>query len=66
MTSDRTSYLPLLIVLALPFLVCLILMLVEPGINRSLLTDAIKVGAVLVVIGGALSFAVSRIYSRGS
>lgn len=64
MRREDLAYLPLVIVLALPVLACLLLMLVEPGINRSLLYSAIKVGAVLIVIGGALSFAASRLAAR--
>ena len=64
MRREDLAYLPLVIVLALPVLACVLLMLVEPGINRSLFLSAVKVGAVLVVIGGALSFVASRLAAR--
>lgn len=64
MRREDLAYLPLLIVLALPVLACLILMLVEPGLNRSMLYSAIKSGVVLVVIGCALSFAASKLADR--
>lgn len=64
MRREDLAYLPLAIVLALPVLTCLLLMLVEPGLNRSLLWSSIKVGVVLVAIGGALSFVASRLAAR--
>ena len=45
---------PLAIIVTLPFLVCLILLLHEPGIQPKLLRDSIIVAVVLWVIGGAL------------
>lgn len=62
MTPDRglTPYIPLLVVLALPALVCLTIMLVEPGINRSMLTHAIGTFAVLGVIAVVLSFGAAK------
>ena len=64
MRREDLAYLPLVIVLALPVLACLLLMLVEPGINRSLLFSAVKVGAILIVVGGGLCFAASRLAAR--
>ena len=45
---------PLAIVVTLPFLVCLILLLHEPGVQPKLLRDSIIVAVVLWTIGGAL------------
>lgn len=64
MRRDLLAYLPLLIVLSLPVLACLVLMIVEPGIERALLYSAVKVGAVLVVLGIGLSFVASRLAGR--
>lgn len=63
--TDLRPYIPLLVVLALPFLACLLILLVEPGIERALLYSGVKVGVVLVVIAGALSFAASHFAGRG-
>jgi hypothetical protein len=65
MRREDLAYLPLVIVLSLPVLACLLLMLVEPGINRSLLFSAVKTGVILIVIGGALCFAASKLAARG-
>jgi hypothetical protein len=64
MRREDLAYLPLVIVLALPVLACLVLMLVEPGINRSMLYSAVKTGVILIVIGGALSFVASKLAAR--
>ena len=64
--SDSSSPLPLLIVLALPVLACLAILFFDEGIERSLFYAAIKVGSILVVIGGALSFIASRLAARSS
>ena len=45
---------PLAVVVTLPFLVCLILLLHEPGVQTKLLRDSIIVAVVLWTIGGAL------------
>jgi len=45
---------PLAVVVTLPFLVCLILLLHEPGVQPKLLRDSIIVAVVLWTIGGAL------------
>ena len=45
---------PLAIIVTLPFLVCLILLLHEPGVQPKLLRDSIIVAVVLWTIGGAL------------
>jgi hypothetical protein len=45
---------PLAIAVTLPFLVCLILLLHEPGVLTKLLRDSIIVAVVLWVLGGAL------------
>jgi len=50
---------PLAIVVTLPFLVCLVLLLHEPGVQTKLLRDSIMVAVVLWTIGGAL-FAATR------
>ncbi|GJD47890.1 hypothetical protein OPKNFCMD_0602 [Methylobacterium crusticola] len=57
---------PIAIVVSIPVLVCLIIMLTDAGIERSLLWSAIKVGVVLTLIGGALSFGASRLAARNS
>jgi protein-S-isoprenylcysteine O-methyltransferase Ste14 len=64
MRREDLAYLPLVIVLALPVLACVLLMLIEPGINRSLFFSAIKTGIILVVVGGALCFVASRLAAR--
>ena len=64
MRREDLAYLPLVIVLALPVLACVLLMVVEPGINRALFWSAVKTGAILVVVGGALSFVASRLAAR--
>lgn len=64
MRRDLLAYLPLLIVLALPVLACLVLMIVEPGIERALFYSAVKIGLVLVVLGIGLSFVASRLAGR--
>ena len=55
---------PLLCVVSLPALACVLLMLTDPGIERSLFYSAIKNGIVLVVVGGAISFVASRLADR--
>src|SRR4051794_18755417 len=45
---------PLAVVVMLPFLVCLILLLHEPGVHTQLLRDSIIVAVVLWVLSGAL------------
>jgi hypothetical protein len=52
--DDRGFPRPLAIVVTLPFLVCLILLLHEPGVQPKLLRDSIIVAVVLWTIGGAL------------
>jgi protein-S-isoprenylcysteine O-methyltransferase Ste14 len=64
MRREDLAYLPLAIVLALPVLACVLIMLIEPGINRSLFVAAIKTGVILVVVGGALCFVASRLAAR--
>ncbi|KMO32637.1 hypothetical protein VQ02_23255 [Methylobacterium variabile] len=57
---------PIAIVVAIPVLVCLLLMLTDPGIERSLLWSSIKTGIILIVLGGAISFGVSRLAERNT
>lgn len=64
MRREDLAYLPLVIVLALPVLACLLLMIVEPGVNRTLLFSAVKVGVILIVVGGGLCFVASRLAAR--
>src|SRR5215210_6842231 len=45
---------PLAVVVTLPFLVCLILLLHEPGVQTKLLWDSIIVAVVLWTLGGVL------------
>ncbi|MFE1599118.1 hypothetical protein [Methylobacterium sp. ID0610] len=64
--SEKTTnpLLPIGIVVSLPVLACLVLMLTDEGIERSLLWAAVKIGILLIVIGGALSFGVSRLAAK--
>ncbi|MGY2051122.1 hypothetical protein [Methylobacterium sp. JK268] len=64
--SEKTTnpLIPIGIVVSLPVLVCLILMLTDEGIERSLLWAAIKVGIVLILLGGALSYGASRLAAK--
>lgn len=64
--SEKTTnpLLPIAIVVSLPVLACLVLMVTDQGIERALLWSAIKIGLVLIVIGGALSFAASRLAEK--
>ncbi len=64
--SEKTSnpLIPIAIVVSLPVLVCVILLLTDQGIERSLFWAAIKIGIVLTVIGGALSFVASRLAEK--
>ncbi|RVU19322.1 hypothetical protein [Methylobacterium oryzihabitans] len=66
--ADKPSnpLIPIGIVVSLPVLACLLIMLTDDGIERSLLWAAVKVGLLLIVIGGALSFGVSRLAERKS
>ena len=66
MSQEKTSnpLVPISIVVAIPVLACLIIMLTDEGIERSLLWAAIKTGIILIVLGGALSFGVSRLSER--
>ncbi len=57
---------PIAAVVSIPVIVCLVLMLTDEGIERSLLWAAIKTGIILIVIGGALSFGVSRLAERNT
>ena len=52
--DDRGFPRPLAAIVTLPFLVCLILLLHEPGVQTKLLRDSIIVAVVLWVVGGAL------------
>lgn len=64
MTYERNGLLPLVAILALPFLACLAILTLEPGIERRLLLDGIKVGAILIALGSALSFGASLLAGR--
>ncbi|KMO31688.1 hypothetical protein ACQVP2_02040 [Methylobacterium aquaticum] len=66
MSPEKTSnpLVPISIVVAIPVLACLIIMLTDEGIERSLLWAAIKTGIILIVLGGAISFGVSRLAER--
>lgn len=66
MTYERNGLLPLLAILVLPFLACLAILTLEPGIERRLLLDGIKVGAILVALGIALSFGASVLAGRAN
>jgi hypothetical protein len=60
---DR-SVISLLVILALPFLACLLILFAVPGIERALLLDGLKVGALLIAAGVALSFGASALAAR--
>ncbi|ACL56666.1 hypothetical protein [Methylobacterium nodulans] len=64
--SEKTTnpLIPIGIVVLLPVIACLVLMLVDEGIERSLLWAAVRVGILLIVIGGALSFGASRLAAK--
>ncbi|KMO17243.1 hypothetical protein [Methylobacterium platani] len=68
MSQEKTSnpLVPIAAVVSIPVIVCLVLMLTDEGIERSLLWAAIKTGIILIVIGGALSFGVSRLAERNT
>ncbi|GJD66136.1 hypothetical protein [Methylobacterium frigidaeris] len=68
MSQEKTSnpLVPIAVVVAIPVIVCLILMLTDEGIERSLLWAAIKTGIILTVLGGAISFGVSRLAERNT
>ncbi|TNC14064.1 hypothetical protein FF100_07695 [Methylobacterium terricola] len=68
MSQDKPSnpLVPIAAVVSIPVLVCLIIMLTDQGIERSLLWAAIKTGIILIVIGGAISFGVSRLAERNT
>ncbi len=61
---DLNPLVPLAIVVSLPVLACLLLMYVDPGINRSLFTSAVKNGIILVLVGGAVSYVASMLAAR--
>jgi hypothetical protein len=60
---DRSAV-PLVVILVLPFLACLAILFLVPGIDPALLIDGVKVGAVLIVAGVALSFAARALAMR--
>ncbi|ACA19233.1 conserved hypothetical protein [Methylobacterium sp. 4-46] len=65
MTEKSTNPLiPIGIVVSLPVLACLLIMLTDEGVNRSLLWAAVKVGILLIVLGGALSYGASRLAAK--
>jgi Sec-independent protein secretion pathway component TatC len=61
---DLNPLVPLAIVVALPVIACLLIMFVDPGINRSLFTSAVKNGIILVLVGGAASYVASMLAAR--
>jgi hypothetical protein len=68
MSQEKTSnpLVPIAIVVSIPVIVCLIIMLTDEGIERSLLWAAIKTGIILIVLGGALSFGASKLAERNT
>jgi hypothetical protein len=60
---DRSAV-PLVVILVLPFLACLAILFLVPGIDPALLIDGVKVGAVLIVAGVALSFGARGLATR--
>ena len=53
----RNFPIPLAVVVLLPFLVCFIILMTIPGIERRLLPHALITGVVLFAVGGATSAA---------
>ncbi|HEY8564183.1 MAG TPA: hypothetical protein VIL65_01690 [Beijerinckiaceae bacterium] len=51
-------------ILSVPLAVCVLILLVEPGINRSFFYESVKMAAILVAIGGALSFGASLLAGK--
>jgi hypothetical protein len=60
---DRTLLI-LVPILALPFLACLAILLIVPGIERSLLWSGIGHGVVLFAAAAALSYGASMLDAR--
>ncbi len=60
MTTQRTDFLPIVILVTLPFLACVVLVMTNPGVNNSLLTAGVKVALALAALAGVLSFLASR------
>ena len=56
--------LPFGLTLAVPLAICILVILVEPGIERAFLWASIKMAVILVTVGLALSFVASRLASR--
>jgi hypothetical protein len=55
---------PMILALVIPLLMCVVIILHEPGIERSFLWTSIMVAVILTAIGLALSFAASRLADR--
>ena len=51
---------PFALTLTVPLLVCVVVMLVEPGLERSFLYAAFTVAAILIALGLAISYGVGR------
>lgn len=62
--STARDLLPLIIALALPLFICLVVLVSEPGLERSFLFASIKVGVILVALGLAISFVAHRLAGR--
>lgn len=58
------DFLMLVATLVVPLAVCIVIMLVEPGIELSLLYAAIQVALTLIALGLVLSFVASRFAGR--
>ncbi|WP_420847276.1 hypothetical protein [Methylobacterium organophilum] len=57
---------PLLVLLLLPIGAISAVLFTDTGIDPALLTATIKTFAILFVVGGALSFAASRLAARSN
>jgi hypothetical protein len=55
---------PMILALVVPLAMCVVIILHEPGIERSFLWTSIMMAVILTVIGLALSFAASRLAAR--
>ena len=65
-SQDRSSTALLWVmgILAVPLAVCVLILLVEPGLNRTFFYQSVKMAVILVAIGAALSFAASLLASK--
>jgi hypothetical protein len=61
MTTQRDGLWPIVIVLALPVLACIVMVLHDPGVHKSLLVAALVVFVVAgAIAGGVLALLIGR------